>query len=314
MAPVLGVGAVDMRAILDSLGWPRPLQLSPELPDNATDSEQEETADVQPLPAPPPGPEAMLASMLGLTGTVALGDHLDHIPAIDLTIRTEADLALHRQVMATMKKRHAQIYTRIDRRYGQAYQGLRPVPNAAAMLEVLLSLNVFRDRSTGTLALCTQKLSSRYRFLFSSTLGVVRKEMFWLREDVARALSYGSENTQHLLALDRILEGALEQAISKAHRHLEAGVGQRFYELLNDAILQLPDAPCEGVLDGWFSRRGFVTRFVHDCRRLTCTILNSDWSALRGLVDACCGPIGAGQASNNSGSPDHDPTMTKELP
>lgn len=299
MSAVLSTDPAELKAILDSLGWP-----SPESPASSPPETFKPAAK----------PESTLAAMLGLTGTVALGDHLDRIPVLRPAIATEASAALHRQLLLTMLKRHSVISQRIDRRYNQAFSGLRPVPNAVAVWEVLVSNRALEQRDRASLLIATQKLIARYRFLFSSTMGVIRKEVFWLRDDVTRILTQHCAEAEPLLELDRVLTGALEQATGRTQHNLEEGVGKRFAESLIDAIIALPDAPAPEDLDCWYERRGFITRFLLDCRRLTKAILNSDWHQLRCLVEACCGPLGEPLPPIAATADSDDSPIPEEIP
>lgn len=269
-----------MRAILDSLGWPQP-------------ADEESLSAAQQLRSAlyEERPDTLLAASLGLDGAVNLGDQLDRLGSLTPAPRTPALLALHQQVMLTLGKRRGMIRERVERRYAQAYEGLRPVPDADGILALLEEQGALQDRSPATLATCAQKIGARYRFLFASTLGVVRKEVYWLRDDLLRTLQRLGPEARELLALDRVLEAALEQATVRAHRGLEAGVAERFASQIIEALLQLPEDNPKAAVESWFRRRGFIARFMHDCRRLTWAVLDHEWTRLRALLDACCGPI-----------------------
>lgn len=279
-----------MRAILDALdpmafaGRLHPLTHGPRPLDDAQPFGQALAAT---------RPDALLASLLSLEGAVNVGDMLERVGDLESAPPDAQQLLTHRQIMLTLTKRRYTIGKRIEQRYAQAFGGVRPVPAAGPIFNLLSDSGVLESRKPKLLAECAQKIADRYQFLFSSTLGVIRKELYWLREDALKALQRVSPRAKRMVMLDSVLDSAVEQAALRAHRSLEAGVAQRFAQQLIEAILALPGSDALPSVESWFNRRGFVTRLMHDCKRLTWAILDSEWSRLRGLCDSCCATCAA---------------------
>lgn len=282
MTTLVTTGPAEVRAILDAIGYPKDPDAEPDEPVSGAGLES----------LMEHAPQETLARMLGLTGAVALGDQLDRAASLARAQRGEAEAARHHQLSLTLANRRLAIRQRVERRYAQAFEGTRPLPDAATMLLVLQEHDAFADRRPETLVACAQKLGGRYRHLFGGTLAVVRRELHWLRDDAVRQLSHLHPQADALLSLDHVMVGALAPAAADAHRSLEAGVAQRFAERLMEAVLLLPEDQAPTSLEAWFKRRGWVARHLHDCRRLTWAILDLEWALLRGLVDAACGDVG----------------------
>lgn len=281
MTTLVTTGPAELRAMLEAIGYPRD-------PDKPQDAVAPRPGAFDPVDQPP---QDRLAGLLGLTGAVTLGDHLERPQSVARVRQTEGEAARHEIVLETLWNRRQALRTRVERRYTQAFEGTQPLPDAAAMLSLLTEHDALSERSAETLVTCAQKLGTRYRKLLSSTLSVVRRELHWLRDDTVKALRGLSPESNALIALDEVMAQALRAGAAEAHQSLEAGLGQRFAERLMEAVLILPTGAPPRSLDAWFKRRGWVARHLHECRRVTLAIVDLEWSGLRGLVDATCGPV-----------------------
>lgn len=233
--------------------------------------------------------DVLLAQMLGLNGAVAMGDQLDRGGPLAAGNYDERRGALHRQLMLTMVKRRSAIRTRVERRYAQACEGDRPLSGAAVVLDFLQDQGALIDAQSRPLS--AKRIAERYRGLLVSTLSVVRKELYWLREDTLRALHTAGPVAQRWIALDKVLDSALEQATSKAHRTMELQVMASFEAQLSNAIAHLSQEIASSDMQAWFQRGGIIGRFMHESRRLCWALLDTEWNRLRALVEACCGPL-----------------------
>ena len=256
-------------------------------------------------------PDQLLAGLLGLDGAVNVGDQLERSGKLRASPYDEGRGALHRQVTLTMLKRRSAIRTRVERRYAQAFEGTRPMPRDASILELLQQLGALADSHTRQVA--AKKIAERFQHLFGSTLGVVRKELYWLREDTLRAVHSAGEQAQAWISLDHTIEAALEQATTKAHRTLETQLTLHLALQLERAIACLPQDCTTVDLKPWFARTGMIGRFLHESRSLCLCLLDVELNRLRGLAEACCGPLRAPGGQSSMWPPANQTTIEPEV-
>lgn len=295
MHALLDSGPAAVAAALDAIGWPA-RGADPQAPDGR--------------PAPL-RPEQALADCLGLTGAVALGDHLDRTvhaprPRPDAA-QAELDAATHRLVTDMLSARRTRVRERIERRYRSAFEGRHALPDAQAMWSALGEAGALPARAPGPLAEAAARLQGPFRQHLGAQLALARKELRFLREDVHAALAKRSDYGRTLLALDALLEPGLSDMLQRCHARAVDGAAQRFAQRLVEAVVALPEATDDAAaLQAWFAPRGWVSRYVSDCRRLCMALLDAEHAGLQALVDACCAPVAPSMHPVAAREPDQD--------
>ncbi|HEX7478135.1 MAG TPA: hypothetical protein VF331_10040 [Polyangiales bacterium] len=265
-----------------------------------------------------PRSERVLERLLDLERCVALGDVLDQplrSQALEPGLRRaleEAQLARLRLVEAKLLASLRDLRAQIDRRFEHAFSGGRSAPDAAA-LHALLSegggLQVGGDARRRAVA---AQATARYVAVVNGAVEVVLKELGWRQKDVQQALQQGSAETLRLAALDRVLDEIFRTELSLSRLQLEASLGQALQMQLRTACATLAvdaSAASADALQPWFGPRGCIGHFLRDARRACHALLDLEWSALMGLLQAALQATGASAQSAEAGaasSPERD--------
>jgi hypothetical protein len=231
-----------------------------------------------------PRSERVLERLLDLNRCVALGSVLDEPPSMDAAepaeraALAEAELARLRVFEQRMLVALRDLRARIDARFDAALAGARGVPDAAALHALLVE--------GGTPASRAARIAPRYVAIVDATLEPALKELLWLRKDLQQALQQGNPETRKLAALDLVLDAIFRTELAASRTQLEAEIAAAFDARLRAACEALAPAASVDALRPWFGPRGAVGQFLRDARRACHALLDLEWSALMGLLQA----------------------------
>lgn len=107
--------------------------------------------------------------------------------------------------------------------------------------------------------------------LLANLLAAIQREIELLKQSVRTSLQRASSAPPRLLALDKLVDPVITREVREAHRSLVRAYEQR-------CAAQLEAAGADGV----------PGPLLDDARRLTHALLDLEWAAVQGLVDALC--------------------------
>ena len=89
-----------------------------------------------------------------------------------------------------------------------------------------------------------------------------------------------------LAELDRVLDGVFRAELELCRLQLKTNLGGALETQLRAACAALAVGAGEDALRPWLAPRGCIGRFLRDGRRLCHALLDLEWSALMGLLQA----------------------------
>lgn len=256
----------DLRALLDSLGV---------------------NAQVE-----RPRSERVLERLLDLKRCVALGGVLDDALRIGVPLcgeppaLEEAQLARLRLLESSLLGTLRDLRAQIDARFENAISGLRGAPDADALHRLLCEGGGLAEGGDARRRVVAAHAGASFVTVVAGVLEMLLKELSWLQRDVQKVLQQGSAETLRLAALDRVLDGFFRNELERSRVQFQASLGKALHAQLDDACAALRvDAGVDQVRP-WFGPRGCVGRFLRDARRACHALLDLEWSALMGLLQA----------------------------
>jgi hypothetical protein len=259
-------------------------------------------------------PERVLERLVDLSRAVALGAVLDFhergAPPAPGAEARQAELARLGLFEERLVRRLGELRAQLDRQFANANRGARPLPDAAG-LWMLVSEHLAESPqpSKKIRTAFAARLAARYAALPSGALAVTFKELGWLHQELREALLQGSAHSRRLAALDETLDAAVRAELEQCRTRLERGLGQGLEQGLHSALdalqqsglAELQQAPSAlaalkpGALqvESWFTRTGCVGEFLFASRRLVHALLDLEWDALMGLLQAALEPLRA---------------------
>jgi hypothetical protein len=250
------------------------------------------------LPTGGPSPEAVLASLLDLTGGIRLSDLVEKVPEEEderLPLE-EAEAAV---ALGTRDFLHSQVGDRVRYLKRLAHNRFRdpfvgPLPGPQELLRTLEEVGALQSRRAKTVRHAGFKLAGPFGDLFLRTVRTIRVELAFLRGDITGELrSLGS----HAVALEA-LDGALGRGTVVHARSLfdevTARIEESFAERLVSEVRLLPpvaegaEEEVASAVATWFQDGGWIREFVRDLDCLTTEIVENECAVLLTLVDAAC--------------------------
>jgi len=232
----------------------------------------------------PPSPEGMLGSALSLSETVRLGAELDQVlvasdgNAVPLEQRARWSKSAAARLEA-LRRRVALIY-------GDAFAA-KGLPDAGRMHAMLIDLDAFGGRPEPR-ARVARMWAASYAQLLLDVLARIRRELELFKYDLAPQLRAGAPAAATLLQLDATLDAVLARMSQAAHQRLCAGFEARCSAQFERAIEALDPATGVEGLAAMLAPRGLAARLLDTSRKLALALLDLEWSALQGLIDAAC--------------------------
>jgi hypothetical protein len=243
-----------------------------------------------------PRSERVLERLLDLKRCVTLGGVLDEPVYADTTpldsrlALEEAQLARLRLIEGKLLACLRDLRAQIDRRFENALSGLRSAPDAEALHALLREgggLRAGGDAPRSAVArVVAAQVSARYVAVVDGVLEVVLKELNWRQKDLQQVLQQGNAEMLRLAALDLVLDEVFRAELALTRAPLAASLGRALETQLRAACAALAADAGVDALRPWFGPRGCIGLFLRDARRACHALLDLEWSALMGLLQA----------------------------
>lgn len=243
-----------------------------------------EGASLRPVDAPEHGPrpdaDAALASLLDLTSTVRLADHLathrrSPLPSV------EASASPIRERLA---KKIGDLRDETSQAFDNPFAGRRPFPNPATVVRLLQESDALATRSAAAATQTASRLHAQVRERFDYQLSRSRQRVRWLRTDTAAELRALSPRAADLEAFDAVLARSLESGMYRLQRALEVRLDDVLTARIVAAVGALP--PGATSVDAWFAPRGVLASHAADLGALLRLLVDHEIDAFLALVDA----------------------------
>jgi hypothetical protein len=254
-------------------------------------------------------PDRLLGDALSLPETVRLSAELGKLGATASPDESAEIEALHAEASAQNRERLKAIRARIDASYKGAFAGKRALPDARRMFERWTAVNAAEDSadSSAGVAVAIEQAgrnaaraaerrkrvclewAAAYGDLFSDVLAAMQRDVERRKQEVRSELADHLPSAQALLGIDSVLEPVITQKLLLRHqalvRALQRSCGARFELVLRGLPAELSEAAFEPLL----AVRGTAGRLLQTSRLLVHGLLDLEWAAVQGLVDAACG-------------------------
>ncbi|MCA9574501.1 MAG: hypothetical protein R3B40_07975 [Polyangiales bacterium] len=247
-----------------------------------------------PLPeGPPPNPAATLASALDVPRAIALSDLLSSRPTQAVPGRLDGPYSEPgAAVVAEVARQLAQVRARLMSALAR--------PRPAALADPVLLQGVLRghgllgrsiDARTATdraaLQAAAAELGAPMRDHFHQKVSFMRREVAWLRQDLAANVRMLGPAAAALAALDGPLEAAMSLAITARVDDTLKQLDRAFVGGLRVALGKLPSATDDSPdLSRWLWPGGWLRGHLEDLRRLALSLYELEAAGLRALVDS----------------------------
>lgn len=242
-----------------------------------------EGASLRPLDAPEHGPlaeaDAMLASLLDLSATVRLADHLA-IHARNPLPATDVPASPLRQKLA---KKVGEVRSETSAAFEQPFVGRRALPTAATVLRVLHESRALETRERAEARAAGDLLKSQARERFDHQLARSRQRLRWLRTDFAGEIRALGPRAAQLEAFDAVLTRSLENGQLTLHHALERRLDDVFVTRFVAAVAALPTDAVD--VDRWYQPGGVLHRHAADLGALLRLLVDHEIDAFHALVD-----------------------------
>jgi hypothetical protein len=251
-----------------------------------------------------PRSERVLERLLDLNRCVALGNVLDQPrratnatpapgqpPSLEPLAHDEAQLARLRLLEGRLLTSLRDLRGQIDQRFESATSGARVAPDAEA-LHAMLTEPPPGDAHTSRKSVATHvaaQVTKRYVAVADAVLELLLKELGRRRRDVQQGLQQGNADMQRLAALDGVLDGIFRGELDVCRVQLATRLGAVLESELHAVCVTFAANPGTTGVDAlrpWFAPRGCIGKFQRDARRLCQALLDLEWSALMGLLQA----------------------------
>lgn len=229
----------------------------------------------------PPEPDAVLASLLDLNGTVRVADHLAvrrNAPA------TPARAAVPSPVRKRLAKKVDEILDETRSAFDAPWTGRRSMPGPDVVARVLAESGALESREEAAIASVAATLTSQARERWDHQLARSRQRLRWLRTDVANELRALSPRAAEVEGFDAVLSRSLETGYAKLLMRLDQKLDDVFAARVRAAIRALPEG--ESSLDGWFRPGGVMHRHARDLASLLAILIDHEVEILHSLADA----------------------------
>jgi hypothetical protein len=179
----------------------------------------------------------------------------------------------------------------IDQRFETATTGMRGAPDAEALHALLRESDASdaqTSRKSGASKIAAH-VAKRYVTVVDTVLESTLKELGRRQRDVQLALQEGSPDMLRLVELDRVLDGIFRSELELGRAQLATRLGAVLETELHGALVALTSnaaAPSVDTLRPLFGPRGCLGKFQRDARKLCHALLDLEWSALMGLLQA----------------------------
>lgn len=257
-------------------------------------------------------PERVLERLVDLPRAVALGAVLDfHERAAPPELAPEAreaELARLGLFEERLVRSLGELRAQLDRQLSGAGRGARALPDAAGLRSLVEAHLAEAARAKRTRAVFAAQLAARYAALPAGALAATFKELGWLHQELRAVLLQGSAHSRRLAALDETLDAALREELELGRTRLESTLRGSLESSLVSALGALDksaldknaldknalDAGSDGArVESWLARGGCLGDFLNTSRRLAHALLDLEWDALMGLLQAALEPLRA---------------------
>ena len=240
-----------------------------------------------------PRSERVLERLLDLNRSVALSSALDQplrAEVLDTEQRLgqqEAQLARLRLLDATLVANLRDLREQIDRRFEHVLSpDAHGAPDAAALHAQLAEGGGLQAGGDARRRSVATRAAASYLAVIDRMLKRLLDELNRRHRDVQLVLQQGNAETLRLSALDRVLDGTFRVELELARVKTQTAMGKVLETRLRDACAALPPDADLSALKPWFAPRGCIGQFLRDGRRVCHALLDLEWSALMGLVQA----------------------------
>lgn len=234
-------------------------------------------------------PERLLGDALSLAETVRLGAELNQA---GLERESDSDaqraaLELRQHCSDLAATRLNALRRRLEQIYGRAFSTPSGLPNATRMHTMLVDMGALGDAPAAR-AKVSKMWAASYGQLFAGSIARLRRELELFKPDLVQQLREQVPATSALLQIDAVLDSAIGRLMHAAVQRLCASFEARCAARFERAIAALPPDCDAASLQPLLSPRGTATRLLELGRRLAQALLDLEWSALQGLIDAVC--------------------------
>jgi hypothetical protein len=257
-------------------------------------------------------PDRTLERILDLPRCVALSAVLDRHPAPAPTPTAEAReaaLSRLRLLEADLVGKLSAVRQQIARRFAGALSGLRPAPDAAAVHALLVDQDALGPEAGARRRRLARRLADRYASVVRGALSIVLKEIALLRQDLHLGLDACGGSAQRLAEMDETFDAIFRVELTHAVMRLEGELAARLEPALQEALDALPPEACVADVEPLFAQGGCVADFLRDGERLTRTLLELEWSAPMGLVQAVRAGLEPPADAHDDATDDEDDTL-----
>lgn len=258
------------------------------------------------LPAVQPSlrPERVLERLLDLPRSVALGAVLDYCeqsaPPTPLPPeQREAELAMLGLFEARLVRRLGELRAQLEKQLSPAARGGRTLPTAAELCTVLAELHADQATPKQRQA-AAARLSSRCAAVTSGALGAALKELGWLHQALREQLLQGSPHSRRLAALDETLDASIRAELEKCRTRLEPALAAGLQAKLTQALEELATGAPQAGVQALFARDGCIGEFLRASQKLSGALLELEWDALMGLLQAALEPLRAAPCTDQA--------------
>lgn len=232
-------------------------------------------------------PDRLLGDALSLAETVRLGAELAR--SVAEAAAAAADQEAHeRWSSASAAKLHA-LRRRVDHVHASAFSGKAALPDAARMHAMLVELGALGDKPASR-ARVSAIWAASHAQLLSALLAQLRRELELFKYDCVAQLRALGPAAEALVQVDTTLDAAIARMSVAAVQRLCSAFEARCSAQFEREIAALPEGCDPSALQPMHSPRGVATRLLESSRRLAHALLDLEWSALQGLIDAVCLP------------------------
>ncbi len=239
-----------------------------------------------------PRSERVLERLLDLNRCVALGGVLDEPLRAEATPRGER-LALEHAQLARLRLLEAKLLTslrdlreQIDQRFENARSGMRGAPDAAALHALLSEGGGLQVGGEARRRVVAAHVTARYVTMIDGVLELLLKELSWRQKEVQQALQQGNVETLRLAALDRVLDETFRTELERSRMQLKTTLGGALETQLRALCAPLAVGAGVELLRPWFAPRGCIGQLLRDAARVCHALLDLEWAALMGLLQA----------------------------
>lgn len=240
-----------------------------------------------------PRSERVLERLLDLNRSVALSGVLDQ-PLRAEALDADQRLGLHEAQLARLRLLDSKLVAglrdlreQVDRRFAHmTLQQAHGTPDAAALYAQLAEGGGLQPGGDARRRSVAARASASYVAAVDRMLKRLLDELARLRRDVQVTLQQGNADTRRLAALDRVLDGTFRVELELSRAKVQTAIGKVIDAQLREAFANLPPHAEAAALQPLFAPHGHIGRFLRDSRRVCHALLDLEWSALMGLVQA----------------------------